>query len=190
MRVLLILPLVMAVAACQLALPGVGKGPAASQGGNPITGDEILVTSLDAPAETATAEVEGTPDSSGATQSDGTTNNIAEGSPTSAESTAKETIPEAPPEATPAASPEAEPVIKSPARLACEKKRGVWSNAGSSSASFCQTPTRDGGKSCSKSTDCEGYCLAKSGTCAPITPLFGCNDILTEEGRLITQCIN
>ena len=46
----------------------------------------------------------------------------------------------------------------------------------------CITPTRDAGKSCRKAGDCEGLCLARSRTCAPIEPLFGCNAVLQEDG--------
>jgi predicted small lipoprotein YifL len=88
------------------------------------------------------------------------------------------------------AAPAAVVKVKTPAHLVCEKKGGRWSMAGSAMASFCQTPTKDGGKSCTGETDCAGHCLARSATCAPFTPLFGCNDILTAEGRLITQCLN
>jgi hypothetical protein len=32
-------------------------------------------------------------------------------------------------------------------------------------------------------------CLARSGTCAPIMPLFGCNEVLDKQGRRVTLCI-
>ena len=50
--------------------------------------------------------------------------------------------------------------------------------------------TRDGGKSCKRERDCEGLCLARSRTCAPIQPLFGCNDILQDNGVMVTLCID
>ena len=90
----------------------------------------------------------------------------------------------------PVAEPARPPALKSPAQLACERRKGLWSEAGANGASFCQTRTRDGGKSCTRSTQCEGYCLAKSNTCAPATPLLGCHDILNEDGKFLTQCIN
>lgn len=100
--------------------------------------------------------------------------------------------PAAPQSATPqpAVEPAPSPAPKSPAQVACEKRKGVWSKAGANGANYCQTLTRDGGKSCTRSTQCEGYCLAKSNTCAPATPLLGCHDILTEDGKFLTQCIN
>jgi hypothetical protein len=54
----------------------------------------------------------------------------------------------------------------------------------------CVTLTRDGGKACTRQSQCEGYCLARSGTCAPITPMFGCNDILQDDGREVTLCLD
>jgi hypothetical protein len=96
--------------------------------------------------------------------------------------------------AAPAAQPATEPVAtsapKTPAQIACEKRKGIWSKAGAAGASYCQKATRDSGKSCAKATQCEGYCLAKSNTCAPATPLLGCHDILNEDGKILTQCIN
>ena len=85
---------------------------------------------------------------------------------------------------------EAPSIPKPPAHIACEKRKGVWSKAGAAGANYCQMPTKDSGKSCTKSTQCQGYCLAKSNTCAPATPLLGCHDILTEDGKFLTQCIN
>ena len=185
MRFVLILPVLMALGACQFALPG-GAGKTVANGAEaqakPITGDDISVTSLDAPSPgdgadaSAPAQPTATPLAAAPAQEDAP----------AATSDAAEVAPDAAPEAVPEKPAE----VKSQAHLLCEKKGGVWSNVGSTFASFCQTPTRDGGKSCRKESDCEGYCLAKSGTCAPIAPLFGCNDILTEEGRMLTQCIN
>lgn len=179
MRRLLILSIVVALGGCQLALPGGAARETIGQDGNlladnPITGDAITVTSLDAPEAarvTTDAPALVPPDAPALV-------------PPEAPAVA-EPPPPPPPEA-----PAPPVVAKSPAHQLCEKKGGRWSMAGSAKASFCQTPTKDAGKSCRKETDCNGYCLAKSGTCAPYTPLFGCNDILTAEGRMITQCIN
>ncbi len=58
------------------------------------------------------------------------------------------------------------------------------------SISLCRTQPRDGGKSCQTGRDCEGECLARSMTCAPISPLRGCNDIITDTGARVTECVN
>jgi hypothetical protein len=57
-------------------------------------------------------------------------------------------------------------------------------------AYLCQKKTRDGGKQCRAKGDCQGECLALSGTCAPVMPLLGCNDILDAQGRRMTLCLD
>ena len=52
----------------------------------------------------------------------------------------------------------------------------------------CVRPTQDAGTRCETSNACEGLCLARSGTCAPLTPLYGCHDVLTGPGRRETIC--
>ncbi len=90
--------------------------------------------------------------------------------------------------ATPAAT-EPEPP-KSAEQLLCEKAKGLWLSAGDTGANYCASLTRDGGKACHRKGDCQGQCLARSGTCAPITPLYGCNDILEKDGGEVTMCID
>lgn len=164
--------LVILLAACQIALPGAaGKREAQAAG---IAAEVIEVTALDAPASPA--------------------------APSAAGPAAKGAASEVPPPAATATGPTTDggeprpqggaPLLKTQAWIACEKRGGIWERAAAGAASFCQMPTRDGGKQCRRSTDCEGYCLARSGTCAPITPLLGCQDILNENGRMLTQCIN
>lgn len=173
MRLRLILPLVLLslLSGCQ-ALPGAKQAAPIGAQESPITGGEISVTSLDAPAPGAISSAPPADD--------------AEPAPLSP---VPDTMP--PSEAAPAAAePVAATVIKTAAHLACEKRGGRWSVAGGGTAAFCQTPTRDAGKSCRRSTDCTGYCLNKSNTCAPVTPMLGCHDILNEQGRMLTQCIN
>ena len=94
--------------------------------------------------------------------------------------------------ATPAPEmPVAEPATqKSTAQLVCEKKGGIWGNAGSAKLQSCIKRTRDGGKQCRKAGDCESACLARSGTCAPVKPLFGCNEILQKDGSRVTLCLD
>jgi hypothetical protein len=171
------------LAACQFALPGAGgKREAASSG---IAPDAIEVTSLDAPA--APGPDAPAPMAAVAPAAD----SAAPASAPPPEAAAADAAAERP--KTNAGEPrpeEAPPLLKSEAWIACEKRGGVWERAAAGSAAFCQMPTRDGGKQCRRSTDCEGYCLARSGTCAPVTPLLGCQDILNENGRMLTQCIN
>lgn len=88
-----------------------------------------------------------------------------------------------------AAAPPTPPEPKSEAQLACERKKGSWSAAGKGFKS-CVFRTRDGGKTCDAEADCDGLCLARSGTCSPVKPLFGCNEILDSIGRKVTLCID
>jgi hypothetical protein len=93
--------------------------------------------------------------------------------------------PETPPPAP--AEPEAP---KTAAQVLCEKSKGQWVAAGDSGAFYCASLTRDGGKQCRRQTQCQGQCLARSGTCSPITPLYGCNDVLDMDARMVTLCID
>jgi hypothetical protein len=52
----------------------------------------------------------------------------------------------------------------------------------------CIRTTRDGGRTCATATACEGECLARSRTCAPFEPLFGCHEVLDQAGRPQTLC--
>lgn len=105
------------------------------------------------------------------------------------------TVVKKPPEAAPAipepaVSEPVEPSVKSPAELACRTDGGRWVMAGRSGAHTCVHATKDGGKSCSRESECDGVCLARSKTCAPVRPLFGCNDILQNDGVMATLCID
>lgn len=76
-------------------------------------------------------------------------------------------------------------------RLACEARGGRWGSGGLAGFMTCFETPRDAGKSCKRSTDCStNLCLARSGTCAPITPLFGCNETLDGEGRRVSLCVD
>ncbi|MBZ4021355.1 hypothetical protein CKO11_02620 [Rhodobacter sp. TJ_12] len=69
----------------------------------------------------------------------------------------------------------------------CEADGGQWASLGA--AQFCVRRTKDGGQSCRASGDCEGACLARSMTCAPAKPLLGCNEVFSETGIRVTECI-
>lgn len=149
--------------ACQMGAPG----------GAPMATDEITVTPLDATDGSAAA-----------------TDTI---HPKPRPDTVVESATPAEPAVEPATSEPAtsEPEApRSPEQVLCEKRGGQWAVAGITGAYVCVSPTRDGGKVCRKKTDCEGLCLARSGTCAPFTPLYGCNDVLEKDGRQVTLCID
>jgi hypothetical protein len=84
-----------------------------------------------------------------------------------------------------------EPVAqKSKEQITCEKRGGNWGNVGKSNLKTCIKRTKDAGKQCRKQSDCESVCLARSGTCAPVKPLFGCNEIFQKDGSRVTLCID
>ncbi|MBP9182184.1 MAG: hypothetical protein KBF78_03555 [Fuscovulum sp.] len=191
----------LALSACVVTGPsGGGKGP------NPVTGDAIEVTALDPvpdPAKPgdrkeATAPTEKTRGAASAPVAEAAVapevvaaRPAAAGDPrpkprpqglTVAADPAADTPPA--PEAA-EAKPEAQ---KSAAQQACERKGDVWAKAGKAGVFACVSHTRDGGKRCTAGTQCEGDCLARSGTCAPFTPLFGCNEILQDDGTRTTLC--
>lgn len=151
------------VAGCSLSRP-----ERAEVAENLITGAEIAVTTLDAPL----------PDTA----------------------TPPEVIPPAKPEHVmpEPAKPEPEilpvpadppPLVMTPEEQACFEKGGLWGAVGSGGTA-CMYPTRDAGKQCRNESDCDGYCLARSGTCAPYTPMFGCNEIVQDNGVVVTLCID
>lgn len=169
------------------------------KGPNPITGDAIEVTALDAaPANGAVAGKAGQT----LPAKDAATAGAAPDQPPAAAAVEKpgqkpklrpEKIGDAGKADAPQA-PEAAPAVpeatKSATQLACEKKGNVWASAGKSGAQACVMRTRDGGKHCTKASQCEGLCLARSQTCAPYKPLFGCNEILQDDGSRVTLCID
>jgi hypothetical protein len=180
------------VAACQVGQPGVTPGAEADVTPNAVTGDAIEVTALDAPPPAA------------ASGSDPATAPSDVAAPTAVAGTEGAAQPQGadPAAADAAAVPAAQPDLavtevveeppappKSEAQLACEKRDGTWSRTGKGDLRVCVFRTRDGGKRCTRESQCEGLCLARSGTCSPLKPLLGCNDILQDNGARVTQCI-
>jgi len=75
------------------------------------------------------------------------------------------------------------------ARAQCDREGGTFATAGAATALVCVRPTRDAGQSCASGRDCDGQCLARSMTCAPVTPLFGCHEVLSDAGRPENACL-
>jgi hypothetical protein len=188
-RALLTLALAMPLmAACQLALPGRG-GPVADA--NPITGGSITTTTLDAAPLAASADAPdpAIPPAQSASDPNAATDRNAA---TDAQPN-NDTQPEARPtevQPTEAAAPTAPVQSKSPSQIACEDDGGTWARAGDGGGMACIRQTRDGGKQCDSKSDCQGECLARSRTCAPIRPLFGCNAVLMDNGAEVNLCID
>lgn len=88
-------------------------------------------------------------------------------------------------------APKAEPLLPDLLQQAtqdCTRTGGRMVKAGIAGAMTCIRETRDSGKQCRKAGDCEGDCLARSGTCAPVVPLFGCHEILMDQGQKAVLC--
>jgi hypothetical protein len=164
-RILLALVL---LTACQATVP---QGPGASDV-SPLATDEIATTTLDSAPLPQAPVAEASP--------------APEGPPPAAEP--QDSAPISPDPG--ASTPEDPAAPKSAEQTLCERTGGQWSVAGQSGAYSCVKSTRDGGKVCTKKGDCQGMCLARSGTCAPFMPLFGCNEILEKDGRRVTLCID
>lgn len=96
---------------------------------------------------------------------------------------------DAPAEGAAEVSAEAAPPPPSPQALACQRRGGAYRAIRPGGPRTCLMQTGEGTKRCTRQTDCKGQCLARSGTCSPITPLFGCNEILQADGRRATLCI-
>ena len=154
------------LAACQMQTPKAGQGDATSA----LASQAIVVTPLDAAPPAA--------------------------APDTAVQVPDKTTPRPKPRPADSAAPAPPPVASEPAPLPaspeqalCEKAGGQWSGSGDSTGHVCVHATRDSGKFCRKKTDCQGQCLARSHTCAPIQPLMGSNAILQPNGSEVTLCL-
>lgn len=78
----------------------------------------------------------------------------------------------------------------SPEEAACVNDGGRWGPVGNGSAMSCFRPMRDAGKSCAKESDCASQCLARSRSCAPFWPIFGCTEVIQNNGAVVNLCLN
>ena len=72
----------------------------------------------------------------------------------------------------------------------CEATGGRFSPGGTAGGLVCHRTPADANRQCRKQSDCSTQCLARSGTCAPVAPLFGCNEVLTDQGQRVTLCVD
>ena len=54
----------------------------------------------------------------------------------------------------------------------------------------CAKPTPDAGRACTKASDCEGHCLGETMTCSTTTPMFGCFEVVMEDGQKAGLCVD
>ncbi len=179
MRTGLLLTLALLLAACQVAGPTAGAGT-----GNPVAGDAIETTTLDAPVvglaeEQAADNPEPDPPLLPAPVAEPAAPDDPSANPAAAEDPVAIEIPEV-----------IDPALLTSEAIACKRRGGQWSKIGEGNARACIKRTRDAGERCDADRDCQGVCLARSGTCAPVDPLFGCNEVLQDDGRRMTLCLN
>jgi hypothetical protein len=89
----------------------------------------------------------------------------------------------------PPATAEAESPLIAQQRRGCEAEGGVL-RPRPGGLLACVRLTGDSGRACTASSQCQSECLARSGTCAPVTPLFGCHEVLLAAGSRVTQCVD
>jgi hypothetical protein len=164
------------LAGCQMQSPAPGAETSA------LATDSIAVTALDAAPITA-ATIAASTAPADISAPDAATVQVP-GKTTPHPLARPQDLASAPPEV--AAEP-APPV--SAEQASCEKTKGQWSAMAESTGHVCVHSTRDSGKSCRRKGDCQGECLAQSGTCSPIMPLMGCNAILQADGSEVTLCL-
>ena len=170
------------VAGCQMSGPGKGAQPTPAS--NAVTGEPIEVTALDAAPGAGPAPV-----ASSAAGTEAAAPQAAAG-PEAASAPEATVAAEAAPPAPKPDLAETPVTPKSEQQLACEKKKGHWAKIGKGGARACVYTTRDSGKRCTKESQCEGVCLARSGTCAPVKPMYGCNEIFQDNGARVTLCLD
>ena len=81
------------------------------------------------------------------------------------------------------------PELVTQQRALCERSGGSWGAGGKPGTEVCYRQNADANQQCSTASDCDGVCFARSRTCSPVTPLFGCQDILTSLGSKATICL-
>lgn len=81
------------------------------------------------------------------------------------------------------------PELADRAEAACARDGGRWTQRSDSVTMVCFRTPPDANKQCTTRADCTTQCLARSRTCAPVTPLFGCNEVIGLDGAVSTLCI-
>ena len=74
-------------------------------------------------------------------------------------------------------------------KVACENKGGRWGAAANKTSFVCYVTLPDANQTCQTGNDCTGFCLARSRTCSPIQPFYGCHEVLSRGGLPQTICI-
>ncbi|WP_068112913.1 hypothetical protein [Tropicimonas marinistellae] len=75
-------------------------------------------------------------------------------------------------------------------RAQCESGGGRFGTGPGGATRVCYKTPADAGQFCTTGADCEGLCLARSRTCAPEVPMFGCHEAIMENGLRATICLD
>lgn len=170
------------LAACQLSMPDLAASPRPDPATSAVQGGEIEVTPLDTlPMPLEAKPPEPSPDPLKAGEMPVEALQTPPAPPPAGEHGPVETAVEPP--AAPAAT-------KLEAQISCERKGGSWTSVGKAKFRACVKTTKDSGKACTRQSQCDSQCLARSGTCAPFKPMFGCNEVLQENGARVMLCID
>ncbi|PRY24917.1 hypothetical protein CLV78_10290 [Aliiruegeria haliotis] len=76
------------------------------------------------------------------------------------------------------------------AEASCTARGGYLATRPGGALRVCTITPRDANQACTTGADCEGLCLARSKTCAPAVPLFGCHEVIMDNGQLATNCLD
>ena len=71
----------------------------------------------------------------------------------------------------------------------CVREGGQWGRGGLSGQEMCFPQYSDAGEACSASSQCEGYCEAKTRQCSA-SIAFGCLTYLDDNGAFAAICID
>jgi hypothetical protein len=172
------------LSACQLSGGKTQTGTEEGVTPNAVAGSAIEVTPLDAPPVEAEAPNAAGTDLAGRETAAPEAAPATEETASGAEAQATNAPPQKPDLAEELVTP------KSDVQLSCEKKGSKWFKIGDGEKYACVRETKDSGKRCEKESQCDGVCLARSGTCSPFKPLYGCNEILQDDGARVTLCLD
>ena len=92
------------------------------------------------------------------------------------------------PTAAPPAGDKSGPVVNSQEQ--CSKLGGTWRRAGLMQLEVCDVPTKDAGKPCRDSSECESLCVAADGANASQTTAGQCYKSFLTVGKCLTIVAN
>lgn len=80
------------------------------------------------------------------------------------------------------------PDILAEQRADCERQKGRFGLSPNGVTYICFKTMSDANQTCTTGRDCQGLCLARSRTCSPIDPFYGCHEVISSSGVRQTLC--